>query len=329
MTAMSFEDALKSCGKPKPSILLGNGFSIAQSAGKFSYSNLREKCRFESKPLEELFVKLDTNDFEEVLSHIQSALLVAEHYDFKEIGEKLKTEAKALREGLISAIKEVHPTDYTAIEDGEIENCSAFIDLFSTVFTLNYDLLLYWVNQAKKPHRDGFGLGDVENFCRPFSPDGHCSIYNLHGGLHLFKKSQKEVEKAISSGGMNLIETISHVVNERGQLPIFVSEGSSDVKFDTIMTNKYLKHCYMKLWNLSGPLFIYGHSADKRDEHIYNAIFNDKSEVDKLFVCVHEPDKQLDQITEMLTPYIERNSARSKQPVSVEYVDSATVPVWK
>ena len=73
--------------------------------------------------------------------------------------------------------------------------------------------------------------------------------------------------------------------------------------------------------HLDGTLFIYGHSIAENDYHLYNAIF--ESNVDKLFVCVHRPEDNLQNAKEKLAQFRERNDQ-----IEVIYVDSATVQVW-
>jgi hypothetical protein len=79
--------------------------------------------------------------------------------------------------------------------------CIRFLRQFDTIFTLNYDLLLYWVILEKPGlFQDGFGLGQKKSgFHGPFEENARCKIYNLHGGLHLFQTSTDEVEKIIRS----------------------------------------------------------------------------------------------------------------------------------
>jgi hypothetical protein len=74
-----------------------------------------------------------------------------------------------------------------------------FLAPFGKVFTLNYDLLLYWVILQKGANfSDGFGLGAEENgFLGPFKTEAYCTIFNVHGGLHLFRKPDDDVEKRL------------------------------------------------------------------------------------------------------------------------------------
>jgi hypothetical protein len=48
---------------------------------------------------------------------------------------------------------------------------------FGKVFTLNYDLLLYWVILGRQQFADGFGLGTESNgFRGPFKTSARCNI---------------------------------------------------------------------------------------------------------------------------------------------------------
>lgn len=181
---------------------------------------------------------------------------------------------------------------------------------FSTIFTLNYDLLLYWV-QLSLTHqfRDGFGLGTEQNgFRGPFSELAYCEIYNLHGGLHLFQDDRGEIEKRVHQGS-GVIDAISETVLNDGRLPVYVAEGTSTAKIRRINSVRYLSHCYSKLQNLAGNVFVFGHSADENDQHVYSALFRTQKtaaafgNLSHLFFCVYKPSGMLDAIHGRLAKY--------------------------
>jgi hypothetical protein len=84
----------------------------------------------------------------------------------------------------------------------------------------------------------------------------------------------------------------------------------------------YLRHCYDKLKGLTETLFIFGHSIAENDFHLFDAIF--ESGVKKLFICVHQPDDNLQAAKERLAQFRERNNQ-----IAVEYIDAATVKIWR
>jgi Domain of unknown function (DUF4917) len=59
---VSFAEAIKASGSFRRSILLGNGFSIAQGGNQFSYSSLLEKSGLEEgSPVRKVFQTLNTS----------------------------------------------------------------------------------------------------------------------------------------------------------------------------------------------------------------------------------------------------------------------------
>jgi hypothetical protein len=158
---------------------------------------------------------------------------------------------------------------------------------FGKVFTLNYDLLLYWVIIGRQQFNDGFGLGLESNgFRGPFKPNPRCNIFNVHGGLHLFQTSDYEIEKQLATAA-GMIDAIAETIDAGERFPVYVAEGTSSAKLDRINSIPYLKHCYQQLRESTGVCFVYGHSAHESDAHIYNALF--KSRIDHLYFVSTSP----------------------------------------
>jgi hypothetical protein len=319
----TFIEALKDTKKSERTLLIGNGFSIAQTKGSFSYANLLDESGItDDSPIRKVFASLDTVDFEEIIQSIEHAKIVVNAYGERSLFEKLSEDANSVREALISAIHKVHPNSYAAINIENLESCSAFLRNFKEVYTLNYDLLLYWVNLHGEIFADGFGLGTRNgNFLGPFNEKARCHIYNVHGGLHLFPTKTREVQKLTAKSGY-LLDEIGNVVKHEKQFPIFVAEGSSEEKINKIRSVPYLHYCYNKLSRLRGSLIIVGHSASPRDSHIYDALFS--SDLSEIYFCVHNPTKNLHEIRERLAPFQTRN-----RDISVSFVDGDSVDIWE
>jgi hypothetical protein len=192
---ISFDDALKAAGGKDCSILLGNGFSSRY----FSYRSLLDKADLTADdPVRVLFDRLKTVDFERVVKALEGAAEVELAYGNGDHAKQLVGDAGRVREALVHAIRGTHPAHREEIED-VIPSCVAFLSPFDEVFTLNYDLLLNWVGLSDEAClTDGFGLGDRRNgFQGPFKTDAYCRVYNIHGGLHLFRNGP-DVEKRIA-----------------------------------------------------------------------------------------------------------------------------------
>jgi hypothetical protein len=316
---ISFEEAMKAAGK-NCSLLVANGFSIKY----FKYKNLLEKAGLDADgPLRRLFDALSTVDFEIVIQSLEDAALVERTYNKEKRAGILSSEADKLRRALVHAVRVIHPGHREDVA-GEIPACIKFLSQFNTIFTVNYDLLLYWVIlEDTKRFQDGFGLAEDRNGFRwPFKTDAHCNVYNLHGGLQLFKTTDNEVEKRIDQGS-GVIDAIASTILEAKRLPLYVAEGRSVQKLAHIYSVPYLRHCYEKLQQSNNAFFVYGHSAGANDAHIFDALF--KSEISRLYFCVHKPTADVTMIDGELARHQKRNGSE------IEYtlVDAETANVWK
>lgn len=319
---ISFEEAIQQSVAPRAT-LLGNGFSIAQAGGQFSYSSLLDRSGLPAEsPIRNVFRTLSTVDFEQVMEALNHAAQILDAYGKKEQAAAFRTDLISVRDALIHAVHEVHPGIQFDIPQAQRQACAVFLQNFDSIFTLNYDLLLYWVilNAENNPHTDGFGLGPTLNGFRTFSEEGNCNTYYLHGALHLFLGEQRETLKRIVTTG-TIVSDIANTIRNTGHLPLFVAEGTTIEKMARINSVPYLRFCYDELRSLAGSIFIFGHSLGENDAHIYDAIFG--SSVERLFFCVHEPQNDWLHLRERLAPFRERNPG-----VEVEYVDAGSAHVW-
>jgi hypothetical protein len=131
-------------------------------------------------------------------------------------------------------------------------------ELRANIYTLNYDLLLYWTLlqdqvidwNAGHPqasvmkltealqHDDGFRAPDDDPEAAYVTWDGKEThnqfIFFLHGALHLYDYGHELQKKCWErSGGIPLGIRYEVSLNE-GRFPLFVSEGRSQGKFDRI-----------------------------------------------------------------------------------------------
>lgn len=320
--ALSFDEAIKPIHGAK-ALLIGNGFSMARGGGEFSYSTLLEKCPLpQDHVIRKVFSALDTKDFEIVMRSIEHAGTIELIYGDKKRADQFIDDAKAVREALIQTIHEVHPGAHFEIPAEQGEACGKFLSRFDKIFTVNYDLLLYWVIlRNTKGFTDGFGSGETVNGFRTFSKNSSCNTFYLHGALHLFLNEKRDTLKRVLTGS-TIINDIAETIRARVQPPLIVAEGTANQKLSKIRSVPYLEYCFDQFSNLTGALIIFGLSATEKDFHIYDAIcesFNLK----KVVYCVHEPRNNLDKIREELARYAER-----RRDIQWVYVDAATAPVW-
>jgi hypothetical protein len=319
---ITFKEALDACGEQPRSILLGNGFSIAQAGAQFSYASLLERSGIDGNdPIRKTFSALETFDFEEVMHSLQHAAVVETAYGDTKKALKFRADADSLREALLRAIRSVHPGAKFEIPAAQIECCATFLDNFQSIFTTNYDLLLYWVIlQRTKIHSDGFGHGTEVDGFRTFQASAKCNTYFLHGALHLFLGRHRETKKRVVTGA-TIIDDIELTIRKGGQLPLFVAEGQWHQKLSKINSVAYLRRGYQKLKEISGNMFVLGHSVAANDKHIYGALFS--SRIEQLFFCVRDADRLAD-YQERLAPF-----SVMKPDLEIFYVDATSARVWR
>ncbi|MEO9298420.1 DUF4917 family protein [Devosia alba] len=317
---ISFSEAIEQTADEDRALLIGNGFSSKYT----SYSTLLSKSGLEEgSDLRSLFDALETVDFEAVVHSLEQAAIVEMAYGNAVHSNELVTDAQKVREALVNAVRTTHPAHRDELA-AYYESGASFLSNFKKVFTLNYDLLLYWVNLESRHLSDGFGKGtDADNFKGPFYEDAWCDIYNLHGGLHLFQDDRGDVIKALN-GGDGVIATITKTIVERKRLPVYVAEGSSNAKMLKINSVGYLRHCYDELLsNTASHLFVYGHSADDNDAHIYRAIFS--SGVKKVYFGVYKPTEEKIRV---FRGQLARHKELGGRSIDFTFYDAASADLW-
>ncbi|WP_419695530.1 DUF4917 family protein [Mesorhizobium muleiense] len=316
---IEFDETMKQTEGEDRALLIGNGFS----AQYFSYRNLLDNSGLAAgTPVRNLFDALGTVDFEVVVHALEGAVLVEQAYGNDAHASDIKADAQKVREALVEAVNSTHPKHRDDL-GSKYTSSADFLSCFSTVFSLNYDLLLYWVNLEKRLLRDGFGLGkSAGSFHGPFSEDAYCHLYNLHGGLHLFESGAGDIMKAVDTGS-GVIDTITEEIAKNGRFPVYVSEGTSDQKIRKINSVAYLRDCLNILRSNSAVMFIYGHSADENDAHVYRAIF--ESEAKHIYFGVYKPDgEKLRALDGLLAKY--QKTAGSM--IGYTFFDSGSAKVW-
>lgn len=318
---IGFQDAIEATEGEDRALLIGNGFSVQY----FNYANLLAEAQLdEGSPIKALFDQLGTVDFEAVIRAMEDASVVERAYGNDDHAEQLIADAQIVREALVAAVNATHPAHREDL-DFHYESATAFLKHFGKVFSLNYDLLLYWVNLEKSLLRDGFGKGEYSEggkFLGPFVEGAYCDIFNLHGGLHLFQDEVGDVFKALNDGD-GVIANITHEIANKGRLPLYVAEGSSTSKRRKINSVEYLRHCYRSLQETTAAVFVFGHSADPNDAHIYHAIFGSKAK--HVYFGVFQPD---DAKIKTLDAELAKYKKFGGDHVSYTFFNSGTAHVW-
>lgn len=260
-------------------LLLGNGFSIGCNKD-FNYESLYEHAKPKlSERVQSVFSYVG-NNFERVLRMLKEAKLIAETYAWTEPDDgkaKISDDFEAVKEGLIEAVVSKHLPRPSDVSEDQKRRASAFLIDYHNIFTLNYDLLLYWLclSSDELLKRDGFA-DDPEDrdadycvFRRRIGNDP--GMYLLHGGLHLYVAAGEIRKHTWRKTGVPLVESITAAL-KRDQFPLFVAEGTSANKIEQINASSYLWYCFVKFSDIKGPLVTYGWSFGDSDAHIVNAI---------------------------------------------------------
>lgn len=351
--SLPYEDALKwvkAESKNDPSVLLGNGFSMAYDTEAFSYSALKTHALSESgidEIAEDLFDRLGTNDFESVIKRLTATvdvLKAAGGEDVENLVSRLGSAAESLKDILAQALAALHPDVVYDVDADSYRNAVEFLKPFGTIYSTNYDMLLYWTvmqsmedaSRGDVRRDDGFREArpsDAYVVWDPFNVDGQ-NVHYLHGALHLYlDESRGELQKLTwRRTSRTLLDQIrSQLASER--YPLMVSEGSSEEKRAKILQSAYLGRSLRSLSSRGGGMVAFGLAFSENDAHIVDAIA--ESKIARLAVGVFGDwgsDSNLD-LRRNVASAVARRRARiekgsSRTALNVEYFDSSSVRVW-
>lgn len=343
-----FEEAvvwLESAGRSttvKPHLLLGNGFSIAYDASRFTYSALVQRAKSDNLigPIAgRLFDTLSTVDFEVVIKALADAARALEAVHATKYAveiRQLEREVDQLKEALAQVLAGLHPERPYEIDEDAYVRVRTLLDRFKNIYTASYDLLLYWTlmqDLDQLPPRttdDGFrdpGYDAEYVLWDYLNPHAQCVFY-LHGALHLFRGEDGLRKLTWRRTEEPLIDQI------RAQLaadffPLYVAEGSSAEKLRQIHTSDYLARAHRSLAAVGGGLLVYGLSFSENDAHILDAVV--RSKVDRLAVSVYgdvraPANRAL--ITNARALIGRRSAIKPKKPLEVEFFDADSVELW-
>lgn len=344
MTLLSFAQVRAELGTGRAHLLLGNGFSIACDP-LFCYGSLFDYAANNglSERVKAVFAYLGTNNFEGVMRLLQHGSWLTEHYAGsagKPTAIAMAEDLASVKNSLVSALTRTHFARPYDVNDARLATCRAFLEPFFNVFTLNYDLLLYWVcmSDPRLMRRDCFGASDDE-------PDAKYVVFNdrlggnqgilfIHGALHLYAAGGEVRKHTWSRTGIPLIDSIRAALDV-GNYPLFVAEGMAQKKKEQIEASSYLSYCLGKLGRIKGPLVIYGWAMGQSDQHILDTIAYN-ADLPTLYVGLYgDPESEsnratraaADAVVAQRREYIARHGSRG-EPLEIKHFDSATVPAW-
>lgn len=318
-------------------ILLGNGFSMAYDKKRFSYTSLLDSALKNNiiernSALHKAFKIFNTSDFELIIKSLENTNNILKSYGVKNI-IAIEEDSNNLKKYLVDVVTNNHPDKATDITEKQYLSAINFIKDYTRIYTLNYDLLLYWttmkylelVSQKKIilsiDVKDGFANGDENDEYVEFLSEPN--ILYLHGGLHIFDKGETIVKNTYSRTSIPLKEqTLNYL--KKNIYPVFISEGTSGQKITKIMHNAYLNVCFRRLQKMSNKtaLVIFGTKLTSNDKHIVDAIIKSNCE------NIYFPVSSVKQIDEQSVKNFIKEIKKSKNKKNIMFYDYKTVNVW-
>jgi hypothetical protein len=322
------------------SVLLGNGFSIDYAPTVFAYESLADEAELPALSVDKdaLFAALGSSNFEVVIDKLRAAATLQGLYGGEtDLADALAADAVVVRNGLADVLMARHPASAGLLSDDEVLHARTFLSHFSRIFTLSYDLLLYWVVNRPTP---GTRVPKADGFEWPSWKDNSVLIWKskpnvsrqrvffLHGALHYFVEERK-VHK-MSYGNGPLVAGLRRRLT-RGQYPLVVTEGTRDEKEARIDRSAYLRTGLRRFGELGGAVFIHGVSMSPNDDHVLELLETDSSEVDAIYVGIHGSPRSAGARTLMArAEAIKANrEANGGRALRVKFYDTASAQVWR
>lgn len=350
---LTFDEAIEQSGRcKKRHLLLGNGFSIACRPNIFTYGSLFEQADFSSAPLlPAAFAAVGTTDFEHVIKLLEDASRLVPVYSGTQAAaaEQMARDAEALKDILIQTVANNHPAIPNEISEEQFWACRRFLSHFlgeqnkdGKVYTLNYDLLLYWAvmhddmgfdDPIELAANDGFGRDeDTEpDYVNWMGESGANKqrVHYLHGAIHLFDGGSELQKYTWVNTGKPLLEQAREAMRVN-KYPLFVAEGKSDQKLAKIKHSAYLHHSYKsfsaQMQQRDDALFIFGHSLADNDQHVLKKIARGK--IGQVYVGLYgDPNSPGNRQIQAAAAAL-AHSRDEALPLKVAYFDAASARVW-
>lgn len=342
MDVLDFSQVIKEIDRYKHKhLMLGNGFSISLRPDIFTYGSLLDSANFDKAPhVADLFKNIGTQDFELVIKHLIDSALVVSIYqpDNSALIDQLKSDAEIVKDSLVTAIAKRHPDRPYDIKPEQYKSCRSFLSRFSHIYTLNYDVLLYWalmrsdVDDLRLNPDDGFRHPEREEIYVTWQQGQSATIHYLHGALHLFDAGAEVVKYTWSKADIPIVEQVRMALDEN-KYPLFVAEGTTENKLDKIMHNAYLHKSLRSLEscaeNSNSCFVVFGHSLADNDAHVLRCI--GRGRTSKILVSVYgdpnsDQNKAIEVSARRLIQY--RNAINSKYPLDISFYNAESARIW-
>ncbi|WP_058534668.1 DUF4917 family protein [Legionella saoudiensis] len=338
-------------GTFEPSIILGNGFNLALKECssiniQFGYKDILNEVKIKSKESShELSVFLEQNGVNEDLKTDDIEVLLAilknssqcltfcskNYCDCKPNYEnKIKQNFDLLKKIVIEVMtdKKLHP-EYLEIFNEEnnciLNRCKRNLECFNRIFTINYDLILYWLlnnrellweydksgKLVKGKFRDGFSSKEeykpidfnnhpIDSLYGYAGTNNRPNLFWLHGALHLLHDKAKayKVVRKNKDLYLDLFQLRNLLLKDYSTFEnLLVFDATSYDKIRNIYANAYLEKGYDKIITTPGDIIIYGcnllnntnDSIDLgNDIHLWRRVINSRAK--KIYLGIGAED---------------------------------------
>jgi hypothetical protein len=137
------------------------------------------------------------------------------------------------------------------LKASERARAARFLKKFNNVFTVYYDLPLYWIMAVDL--KDDFDDGFRGHTQLTWRTDGvEQNVFYLHGALHIWDEWES-VREVYCKAGENFLGNVANNFH-KNRYPLFISEDSSKQKRARIRESAYLGFGYQALRTSSEPL---------------------------------------------------------------------------
>ena len=307
-------------------LIIGNGASIAMDKC-FDYRRLWTKAVKSGaikSNLDALSKDLKTGtNFESLLRQLLIAGTVNKGLGIKDKSSTIKGSYDKLRKALIDTVRDIHCSHNDVV--GDLPKAADFLKHFKTVFSLNYDLLIYWAimhGNNRTILKDCFNKGSFTDDWTGWRINNRTLVFYPHGGLQFARWSDDtETKLDTTTSAVNLLAHVLKTWRQKSVEPLVVTEGGSKQKMRSIKRSNYLSTVYRDILPTSGPtLVIYGWSINKKlDGHLLRQI--QKGGYKKVAVAVHRPSTR--NIKEFMT--------RAKKNIGIKnitFFDAESAGCW-
>jgi hypothetical protein len=254
-------------------LLCGNGLSVNVWPA-FAYASLFDYAREGGLTEQDLALFSDTENFERVLSDLNTAIRVNE--TLGQPTDAIYDRYRSLQRALGHAVRAVH-LRRSQVAGATLKAIRDELLRYEWIFSTSYDLLLYWAmgcGGSFRPFIDHFRDSRLQ-----FDPDSvdvyvdQIPVYFLHGALHLVVGGSGITWKLRRSAMQTVLDQFGEPIDDdHNARPLLVTEGTARDKLRAIEANAYLAHSLQTLRSLELPLVVFGSSLGTQDDHLLDAL---------------------------------------------------------